>query len=104
VKGEKAVKFIKGRMNQKIDALRGLTESLITAPSPVFAKMSHDAMKDFVEFMFEYEKEDEMPMTKKGRKIKRAMTASYGKKRGERVFYASRNAGTIKGVDRKRKK
>ena len=45
-----------------------------------------------------------MPLTKKGRKIKAAMQAEYGKKRGEQVFYASRNKGTIKGVDVKRSK
>lgn len=45
-----------------------------------------------------------MPLTKKGRKIKDAMQAEYGKKRGEQVFYASRNKGTIKGVDVKRRK
>ena len=39
-----------------------------------------------------------MPLTKKGRKIKRAMTKEYGKERGERVFYASQNKGTIKGT------
>jgi len=41
-------------------------------------------------------------MTKKGKKIKAAMMKEYGKKRGEQVFYASRNKGTIKGVDRPR--
>jgi len=45
-----------------------------------------------------------MPLTKKGSKIKSAMISEYGKKRGEQVFYASRNKGTIKGVDYKRKK
>jgi hypothetical protein len=45
-----------------------------------------------------------MPLTKKGKKIKAAMTEEYGKKRGEQVFYASRNKGTIKGVDFKRRK
>lgn len=40
-----------------------------------------------------------MPLTKKGRKIKAAMTAEYGPK-GEAVFYASRNAGKITGVDK----
>lgn len=45
-----------------------------------------------------------MPLTKKGRKIKRAMTKKYGKKKGASVFYASANKGTIKGVDRKRRK
>lgn len=41
-----------------------------------------------------------MPLTKKGRKIMRAMKSQYGKKRGTGVFYASRNKGTIKGVKR----
>lgn len=45
-----------------------------------------------------------MPLTKKGKKIKKAMLEEYGKKRGEVVFYASRNKGTIKGVDYKRRK
>lgn len=45
-----------------------------------------------------------MPLTKKGKKIKMAMLKEYGKKRGEAVFYASRNKGTIKGVDYKRRK
>jgi len=45
-----------------------------------------------------------MPLTKKGKKIKAAMLEKYGKKRGEAVFYASRNKGTIKGVDYKRRK
>jgi hypothetical protein len=45
-----------------------------------------------------------MPLTKKGRKIKSAMTEQYGKKKAEQVFYASKNAGTISGVDRPKKK
>jgi hypothetical protein len=45
-----------------------------------------------------------MPLTKKGKKIKKAMMEEYGNKRGEQVFYASRNKGTIKGVDFKRRK
>ena len=32
-----------------------------------------------------------MPLTKKGKKIKASMKKQYGKKRGERVFYASVN-------------
>ena len=44
-----------------------------------------------------------MPLTQKGKKIKRAMTKQYGKKRGERYFYASERAGKIKGVAKKRK-
>jgi hypothetical protein len=40
-----------------------------------------------------------MPLTEKGDKIKRAMTEQYGVEKGERVFYASKNKGTISGVD-----
>jgi len=39
------------------------------------------------------------PLTAKGEKIKSAMEDQYGSKKGEQVFYASRNAGKIKGVD-----
>lgn len=45
-----------------------------------------------------------MPLTKKGKNIKKAMEKSYGKKKGNQVFYASENKGTIKGVAKKRKK
>jgi hypothetical protein len=45
-----------------------------------------------------------MPLTKKGTKIKRSMQKTYGKKKGEAVFYASKNAGKIKGVEKKGKK
>jgi hypothetical protein len=40
-----------------------------------------------------------MPLTKKGRKIKAAFVEQYGEEKGEQVFYASKNAGTISGVD-----
>lgn len=39
-----------------------------------------------------------MPLNAKGKKIKAAMQKEYGKKAGERVFYASENKGIIKGV------
>lgn len=45
-----------------------------------------------------------MPLTKKGRKIKGAMEKTYGKKKGDSVFYASQNAGRIKGTHKKRKR
>ncbi len=45
-----------------------------------------------------------MPLTEKGKKIKCAMKKHYGKEKGEDVFYASQNKGTIKGTHRKRKK
>lgn len=40
-----------------------------------------------------------MPLTPKGSKIMSAMKRHYGSKKGEQVFYASRNAGKITGVD-----
>jgi len=45
-----------------------------------------------------------MPLTKKGNKVMAAMKKEYGPKKGERVFYASSNKGTVKGVERKKKK
>lgn len=44
-----------------------------------------------------------MPLTKKGKKIMSAMKKEYGNTKGKGVFYASRNKGTIKGVEKKRK-
>lgn len=41
-----------------------------------------------------------MPLTEKGHEIMAAMKKEYGESKGEEVFYASRNAGTITGVDR----
>ena len=43
-----------------------------------------------------------MPLTEKGEKIKGSMQDRYGSEKGERVFYASRNKGTITGVDHAR--
>jgi len=45
-----------------------------------------------------------MPLNKKGKTIKKAMQKEYGKKKGEQVFYASENKGTIRGVLKKVKK
>jgi hypothetical protein len=45
-----------------------------------------------------------MPMTSKGREIMSAMEKEYGKKKGKKVFYASANKGTIKGVHKGKKK
>ena len=44
-----------------------------------------------------------MPLTKKGKKIMSAMKKEYGTKKGEKIFYATKNKGKIKGVDKKRK-
>jgi len=40
----------------------------------------------------------DMPLSKKGSKIKRKMRETYGKNKGSKVFYASINAGKIKGT------
>jgi len=45
-----------------------------------------------------------MPLTSKGKKIMKSMKKTYGKKKGEQVFYASKNKGKIKNVDKKKKK
>jgi len=39
-----------------------------------------------------------MPLTKKGKKIKKAMAETYGKKKGAQVFYATENKKKIKGI------
>ncbi len=54
--------------------------------------------------LFIIQKEYNMPLNKKGKKIKAAMVKKYGKKKGEEVFYASENKGTIKGVAKKKVK
>ena len=41
-----------------------------------------------------------MPLTKKGKKIMSSMKSQYGNKKGEQVFYASRNKNLIKGVEK----
>jgi hypothetical protein len=41
-----------------------------------------------------------MPLTEKGEKIKGAMQKEYGEKKGEQVFYASKNKGKVTGVDK----
>lgn len=40
-----------------------------------------------------------MPLSPKGKKIMRAMSRQYGKKKGKDVFWASKQKGVIKGVD-----
>ena len=42
-----------------------------------------------------------MPLNKKGKKIMSSMKERYGKKKGIEVFYASKNKGVIKGVEKK---
>lgn len=39
------------------------------------------------------------PLTEKGEKILAAMKKAYGEEKGEQIFYASKNKGTISGVD-----
>ncbi len=45
-----------------------------------------------------YHRGGKMPLTKKGKKVKRAMMKTYGKKKGKEVFYKAENKGTIKGA------
>jgi len=45
-----------------------------------------------------------MPLNKKGKKIMKSMKEQYGKKKGETVFYASKNKGVIKGVEKTKKR
>jgi hypothetical protein len=40
-----------------------------------------------------------MPLTAKGAKIMKSMRKSYGAKKAKQVFYAMRNAGSLKKVD-----
>lgn len=40
-----------------------------------------------------------MPLTTKGNEIMNNMQREYGSSKGEQVFYASKNAGNISGVD-----
>jgi hypothetical protein len=42
-----------------------------------------------------------MPLTKKGKKIMNAMKEEYGDKKGEGIFYASKNKKTIVGVEKR---
>jgi hypothetical protein len=45
-----------------------------------------------------------VPLTRKGAKIKASMIKEYGEKKGEEVFYASINAGKIKGTGHRKNK
>ena len=56
-----------------------------------------------LEWMHNQMEGDNMPLTTKGKKIMKSMKNRYGKKKGKAVFYASKNKGKIKGVDKTRK-
>lgn len=43
-----------------------------------------------------------MPFTKKGSKVMRNMKKTYGSKKGEKVFYASKQKGKLTNVDKSR--
>ena len=43
-----------------------------------------------------------VPLTDKGQKIKKAMIKQYSSDKGESVFYASANKGTITGVEKRK--
>ena len=44
-----------------------------------------------------------MPLSQKGAKIMKSMKGQYRNKKGDQVFYASKNAGKIKGVEKRKK-
>jgi hypothetical protein len=44
-----------------------------------------------------------MPLTRSGRKMKSAMKKEYGKKRGERIFYATENKRKGRGIRRRKR-
>ena len=44
-----------------------------------------------------------MPLSSKGKKIMKARKKEYGVKKAKKVFYASANKGTIKGVKKNSK-
>jgi len=43
-----------------------------------------------------------VPLTDKGQKILGSMKEQYGSKKGENVFYASANKGTITGIEKRK--
>jgi hypothetical protein len=45
-----------------------------------------------------------MPLSKKGKKVKAAMEKTYGKRKGEQVFYATEKKGSVKGLTKKKKR
>lgn len=45
-----------------------------------------------------------MPLSKKGKKVKKNMEKTYGKRKGEQVFYATERKGSIKGLTTKKKR
>lgn len=45
-----------------------------------------------------------MPLTKKGKKVKKSFEKEYGKEKGEKVFYATENKRKMKGLVKKSKK
>jgi hypothetical protein len=50
-------------------------------------------------------KERVMPLSSKGKKVLKAMKKTYGSaKKAKQVLYASKNAGTVKGVEKKSRK
>jgi hypothetical protein len=41
-----------------------------------------------------------MPLTRRGKKMKKSMEKEYGKKRGDRIFYATENKRKGRGIRR----
>jgi hypothetical protein len=43
-----------------------------------------------------------VPLTDKGKKVRKAMRKTYGAKKGDEVFYASQNSGKVKGTHKRK--
>jgi|688.fasta_scaffold01277_26 hypothetical protein len=50
---------------------------------------------------YTYEGLKTMPLTKKGKTIKKELQKEYGKKKGESILYAMEKKGTAKGITKK---
>jgi hypothetical protein len=53
--------------------------------------------------MFAGSEGNDMPLNKKGLKIRAALEKEYGKKKGESILYAMENSGKVKGIKKKKK-
>ena len=61
-------------------------------------RILENKLKDEHELQSYFIQRIEKFLAKKGKKIMKSMKKQYGKKKGEKIFYASKNKGVIKGV------
>jgi hypothetical protein len=107
IKSVKPTKDIAGSVKRvKQDEFRKRYTALDKAESKIREgrKMMREGQKERKRMVDTFKRRQVMPLTPKGKKIMKSMKKQYGAKKGETVFYASKNKGAIKGVDKKRKK